>query len=54
MARDKASLDIVWLRDETLEHTTNPPDLDVLASEIMLDLQAAWELFATIGNDRSE
>ena len=30
MARDKANMDIVWLRDEALEDTTNSSELDVL------------------------
>jgi type I restriction enzyme M protein len=35
MARDKANLDIFWLRDESLEDSDNLPDPDVLAREIM-------------------
>ena len=34
--RDKASLDIFWLRDESLEESDNLPDLDVLAEEIVV------------------
>jgi type I restriction enzyme M protein len=43
LARDKASLDLFWLRDETLEDTTNLPALDVLVAEIIVDLRAALE-----------
>jgi small subunit ribosomal protein S7 len=32
--RDKASLDISWLRDESLEDSENVPDPEVLAAEI--------------------
>ena len=39
--RDKASLDIFWLRDESLEESDNLPDPDVLAQEIVEDLEAA-------------
>ena len=34
MARDKCSLDIFWLRDESLEASENLPEPDVLAGEI--------------------
>ncbi len=43
IARDKVNLDIFWLRDESLEDTANLPDPDVLAQEIVEDLQAALE-----------
>ncbi|ODS33989.1 MAG: methyltransferase [Candidatus Scalindua rubra] len=37
--RDKASLDIFWLKDESLEESENLPDPDVIAREIAEDLQ---------------
>jgi type I restriction enzyme M protein len=46
--RDKASLDIFWLRDESLEDSDNLPDPDVLAAEIIENLQAALEQFSSI------
>jgi type I restriction enzyme M protein len=49
--RDKASLDIFWLRDESLEDSSNLPEPDVTASEIFEDLQAALEQFAQIAAD---
>jgi type I restriction enzyme M protein len=49
--RDKVSLDIFWLRDESLEDSTNLPDPDVLAAEIAEDLQAALDQFAQIAED---
>ncbi len=42
-ARDKVNLDIFWLRDESLEDSANLPEPDVLAAEIVEDLQAALE-----------
>lgn len=51
MKRDKANLDIFWLRDESLEESDNLPDPDVLAQEIVDDLQTALELFANIAGE---
>lgn len=51
--RDKASLDILWLRDESLEDSDSLPDPDVIAEEIVEDLQAALNQFAAIANDLS-
>jgi type I restriction enzyme M protein len=49
--RDKASLDIFWLRDESLEESDKLPDPDVLAQEIVEDLEAALEQFRGIAGD---
>ncbi len=49
--RDKLSLDITWLRDESLEDTDNLPDPAVLAAEIVEDLQAALDQFPQIASD---
>ncbi len=46
--RDKASLDIFWLRDESLEDTGNLPAPELIAAEIVEDLQAALDQFAAI------
>jgi len=54
MARDKASLDLFWLRDESLEDSANLPDPDVLAAEIVEDLRAALEQFAAIADELGE
>ena len=43
VARDKCSLDIFWLKDESLEDSSKLPDLDVLAAEIAEDLRSALE-----------
>jgi type I restriction enzyme M protein len=48
VARDKASLDIFWLRDESLENTDNLPPPDAIAAEIVEDLQAALAEFAAV------
>ena len=41
IARDKVSLDLFWLRDESLEDIDNLPAPAVLAAEIAEDLQSA-------------
>jgi len=46
--RDKASLDIFWLKDDSLEDSANLPDPDVIAQEIVEDLEAALDQFKTI------
>ncbi len=54
LARDKVNLDIFWLRDESLEDTANLPDPDVIAAEIISDLEAALEQFRLVANDLEE
>jgi type I restriction enzyme M protein len=54
MARDKASLDIFWLRDESLEDTDNLPPPEVIAAEIVEDLEAALSEFASVAASLSE
>jgi type I restriction enzyme M protein len=49
--RDKVSLDIFWLKDESLEDSASLPDPRVIALEITQDLEAALEQFATIAED---
>jgi type I restriction enzyme M protein len=51
IARDKASLDIFWLRDDSLEDASSLPDPDVLASEIADDLRAALEQIESVATD---
>jgi type I restriction enzyme M protein len=51
MQRDKISLDIFWLRDESLDDSTNLPAPDILAKEIAENLESALEQFATIRED---
>jgi len=42
---------ILLLRDESLEESDNLPDPDVLAQEIVEDLEAALEQFREIATD---
>ena len=44
-------LDIFWLKDESLEDSANLPDPDVIAAEIVEDLEAALQQFAAIAQD---
>ncbi len=54
VARDKANLDIFWLRDESLEDSANLPDPDILAREIMEELKSALEQFSGIVDELGE
>jgi type I restriction enzyme M protein len=51
--RDKASLDITWLRDESLEDMDNLPAPEVIAQEIAEDLEAALAEFLAIAEGLS-
>lgn len=51
ISRDKASMDIFWLRDESLEESENLPDPEVIAADIVEDLGAALEQFKEIAVD---
>ncbi len=49
MQRDKVnSLDLIWLKDDSLEDMENLPPPNVIAQEIVEDLQAALAEFAAI------
>jgi type I restriction enzyme M protein len=54
VARDKANLDIFWLKDESLEDTDNLPPPDVIAREIVENLQSALEQFSAITEELSK
>ena len=41
----------LWLKDESLEDSANLPDPDIIAQEIVEDLEAALSQFATIATD---
>ena len=45
LARDKTSLDIFWIKDKSLADLDNLPSPDVLAAEIIENLQSALESF---------
>ncbi len=48
MQRDKVSLDIFWLKDDSLEDSANLPAPEILAQEITENLEAALEQFNSI------
>ncbi len=50
VARDKANLDITWLRDESLEDADNLPAPEVIAREIVEDLTAALAEFEAVAS----
>lgn len=54
MQRDKVSLDIFWLKDESLEDSENLPPPDVLARDIAENLESALEQFSGIYEDLKE
>lgn len=45
---DPASLDIFWLKDDSLEDSANLPDLDIIAQDIAENLEAALEQFRSV------
>lgn len=51
IARDKASLDIFWLKDDSLADSDKLPPPDVIAQDIVDDLEAALEQFRLIAAD---
>ena len=52
--RDTSSLDIFWLKDESLEDTDNLPDPATLAREIVESLETALEQFRGIDDELVE
>ncbi len=53
-ARDKLNLDIFWLKDDSLEDLDALPEPDVLAAEIVENLEAALEQFRSVAGDLAE
>jgi type I restriction enzyme M protein len=51
LKRDKVSLDIFWLKEDSLEDSSKLEDPDVIAAEIVEDLRAALEEFELILGD---
>ena len=49
--RKMASMDIFWLKDDSLADSDNLPAPAVIAQEIVEDLQAALEQFKLIAGD---
>ena len=48
IARDKVSLDVFWLRDESLEDTDDLPAPGVIAAEVVEDLESALDELRTL------
>ncbi|MBU0952353.1 MAG: type I restriction-modification system subunit M [Elusimicrobia bacterium] len=48
VARDKTSLDIFWVKDKSLTDMDNLPDPDILAAEIIENIEAGLESFKGI------
>jgi type I restriction enzyme M protein len=53
-ARDKLNLDIFWLKDDSLEDLENLPAPEVLAAEIVENLEAALEQFRAVSAELEE
>ncbi len=51
LQRDKVSLDIFWLKDDSLEDAANLPAPDIIASDIIENLEAALEEFSGISEE---
>lgn len=49
--RDKINLDIFWLKDESLKEMENLPEPDIIASEIVENLEFALNQFKEIKDD---
>jgi type I restriction enzyme M protein len=54
MQRDKVSLDIFWLKDDSLEDSANLPDPDIIAKDIAENLEDALEQFRSIQEDLTQ
>ena len=48
LARDKASLDVFWLKDKSLTDLDNLPEPDILAEEIIENLEAGLNSFRAV------
>jgi len=51
LKRDKTNLDIFWLKDESLDDLDNLPDPDVIAGELVEELDSALEQLKEIQSD---
>lgn len=51
VARDKLNLDIFWLKDDSLEDLDSLPEPEVLAAEIVENLEAALEQFRSVAGE---
>ena len=51
LQRDKASLDVFWLKDASMTDLANLPEPDVLAAEIMENLRSALSSFEAVAGN---
>ena len=51
VARDKLNMDIFWLKDDSLEDIDGLPAPDVIAAEIVENLEAALEQFRSVAGE---
>ena len=51
LRRDKLNMDIFWLKDESLDDVDSLPAPDVIAAEIVENLQAALEAFQSVADE---
>jgi len=51
MAQQEANKDIFWLKDESLEDLDNLPSPDVIAAEIVENLESALEQFRAVSEE---
>jgi type I restriction enzyme M protein len=51
LQRDKLNLDIFWLKDESLDDVDSLPAPDIIAAEIVENLQAALEAFQAVADE---
>ena len=48
IARDKVNLDLIWLKDDSMEDAANLPAPEVIAREIMENLESALSEISAI------
>ncbi len=51
IARDKLNLDIFWLKDDSLEDVDSLPSPDLIAAEIVENLEAALQQFRSVAEE---
>jgi type I restriction enzyme M protein len=54
LARDKANMDLIWLKDDSLQDAADLPAPDVLAREIIEELEVALAEFIAIAESLEE
>ena len=54
LKRDKTNLDIFWIKDESLEDIDSLPNPDIIANELVEELQDALEQLQEIVGDLGE